>query len=113
MAEAQIVQRIYPTLPDAGRAEEVARLLVAERLVACVNILAPVTSVYRWGDAVEQAVEVPILAKTSIGQLRRAIERLRGLHPYDLPVIEHWQAGTDQAAAGWIAGATAPEGVTR
>jgi periplasmic divalent cation tolerance protein len=50
---------VLTNLPDADTAARVARLLVEQRLAACVNILAPCTSVYRWQDQIETASEVP------------------------------------------------------
>jgi periplasmic divalent cation tolerance protein len=62
-----------------------ARTLVEERLAACVSVLPPMTSVYRWQGSIEEAREQQLLIKTTgerIGALR---ERFRTLHPYDLP----------------------------
>jgi periplasmic divalent cation tolerance protein len=56
---------VLTNLPDAASAERIARLLVEQRLAACVNILAPCTSVYRWNAAIETAAEVPLLIKTT------------------------------------------------
>ena len=52
---------VLTNLPDADSAGRIGRLLVERRLAACVNIMAPCTSVYRWNDAVETATEIPLL----------------------------------------------------
>ena len=54
---------VLTNLPDADSAGRIGRLLVERRLAACVNIMAPCTSVYRWNDAVETATEIPLLIK--------------------------------------------------
>lgn len=78
---------VLTNLPDAASAEALARRLVEARLAACVNILAPCRSVYRWQGAVESADEVPLLIKvprTGYAALEAAI---RTAHPYELPEI--------------------------
>lgn len=78
---------VFTHLPDAAGAQALARLLVEQRLAACVNILAPCQSVYRWQDKIESAIEVPLLIKTTsecYGALETAI---RAHHPYELPEI--------------------------
>lgn len=74
-------------LPDRTVAESLARHLVERRLAACVNILAPCHSVYRWQGAVETATEVPLLIKTSAAGYAALERELRARHPYELPEI--------------------------
>jgi periplasmic divalent cation tolerance protein len=97
---------LHCTFPDRAEAERVARAVVDERLAACVNILAPCRSIYRWGGAVEQAEEVPALFKTILPLAERLRTRVEALHPYDLPAIEAWPASASAAVGGWIADAT-------
>jgi len=78
---------VMTTCPDAGTARRIARALVAGRLAACVNVLAPAWSVYRWTDAVEEATEVPILIKTTRDRYDELEVELRRVHPYQLPEI--------------------------
>jgi len=56
---------VITNLPDRASAETLARALIERRAAACVNILAPCRSVYRWKGAVETADEVPVFAKTT------------------------------------------------
>lgn len=74
-------------LPDRASAERLADALIAQRLAACVNILSPCRSVYRWKDAVQHDEEHPVFVKTTrdrYGELEAAI---RSAHPYELPEI--------------------------
>ncbi|MFA6314079.1 MAG: divalent-cation tolerance protein CutA [Sterolibacterium sp.] len=78
---------VFTHLPDADSAQVLARLLIERRLAACVNILAPCKSVYRWREEIEEASEVPLLIKSTserYGELETAI---RNHHPYELPEI--------------------------
>ncbi|EOI2352598.1 TPA: divalent-cation tolerance protein CutA, partial [Klebsiella pneumoniae] len=68
-------------------AERIATALVAERLAACVNLLPGLRSVYRWQRKVEAAAEVLLLVKTSAEAYPALQERLRQLHPYELPEL--------------------------
>jgi periplasmic divalent cation tolerance protein len=83
MADQYVV--VLTTLPADADASTVARALVEQRLAACVNILPPMTSVYRWRDGIEEDTERQILIKTTRARLTELWERLRELHPYDVP----------------------------
>jgi periplasmic divalent cation tolerance protein len=78
---------VLSNLPDRASADRVAQALVERRLAACVNILAPCRSVYRWQGAVESAEEHPLLIKTTADRYPAVEEAIRGLHPYELPEI--------------------------
>lgn len=76
---------ILTTMPDSGRTDELAQALVDERLAACVNVHAPMTSTYRWKDAIEREPERQLVIKTTRDRVAVLEERLRELHPYELP----------------------------
>lgn len=78
---------VLTNLPDVTQAETLAQSLVESRLAACVNILAPCRSVYRWNDAIEQASEIPLLIKTTEAAYPALEAAIRAQHPYDLPEI--------------------------
>ncbi len=78
---------VYVTAPDAETAGRIARALVEERLAACANILNGMHSIYRWQGAVEEAHEVVCLFKTTGERRERLFERVRELHPYEVPCI--------------------------
>ncbi len=78
---------VLTNLPDAASAEALAHALVEARLAACVNMLAPCRSVYRWAGAVETAAEVPLLIKTTAERYSDLERLIRERHPYELPEI--------------------------
>lgn len=78
---------VFTNLPDRVSAERIAQVLVEARAAACVNILAECTSVYRWQGRVENANEVPLLAKTTRAAYPALEQAIRIHHPYELPEI--------------------------
>jgi periplasmic divalent cation tolerance protein len=78
---------VLTTCPDAASAARIARMLVENRLAACVNQLPEVASTYRWEGKIEQASEVPLLIKTTRERLPEVQEAIRTLHPYSVPEI--------------------------
>jgi periplasmic divalent cation tolerance protein len=79
---------IYITAKNAGEAEAIGSVLVEERLVACVNIISPVQSIYRWKGAIERDTEAVLIAKTKETLVEKVIARARALHSYECPCIE-------------------------
>ncbi len=78
---------VLTNLPDRAAAERLADSLVEKRLAACVNILAPCRSVYRWKDAVQRDEEHPMLIKTTAECYAALEAAIRAGHPYELPEI--------------------------
>jgi len=78
---------VLTNLPDRASAERLADLVIGQRLAACVNILAPCRSVYRWKDAVQHDDEHPMLIKTTAERYPALEQALREGHPYELPEI--------------------------
>ncbi len=78
---------VLTNLPDLATATKLARLLVEQRLAACVNVLAQCSSVYRWQDTIEMATEVPVLIKTVASRYPLVEAAIRANHPYELPEI--------------------------
>jgi periplasmic divalent cation tolerance protein len=78
---------VLTNLPDEASAHVLATALVTERLAACVNILAPCRSVYRWQGEIERAQEIPLLIKTTTARYAALEEAIRVRHPYELPEI--------------------------
>ena len=78
---------VLTNLPDRASAERLADLVIARNLAACVNILAPCRSVYRWKGAVQHDEEHPMLIKTTQERYGALEQALREGHPYELPEI--------------------------
>ncbi len=93
-------------LSTAGSKEEAAKIadtLVGERLAACVNIIGPIDSVYRWQGNAERAQEFLFLIKTTSALSQRAQTRIRELHSYELPeAIEISISGGSAEYLSWI-----------
>ena len=84
------VTSVYAIFANAEEAERVGRAIVEERLAACVNILGPVRSIYRWQGKIETAEEVAAIFKTDENKSDQLIERIAALHSYDVPCIATW-----------------------
>ena len=78
---------VLTNLPDRGAAEKLADMLIAQQLAACVNILSPCRSVYRWKGAVQRDEEHPMLIKTTRARYAALERAIRAAHPYELPEI--------------------------
>jgi periplasmic divalent cation tolerance protein len=78
---------VLTSLPDEASAQALATALVTERLAACVNVLAPCRSIYRWQGAIESAPEVPLLIKSTTARYAALEAAIRARHPYELPEI--------------------------
>jgi periplasmic divalent cation tolerance protein len=76
---------VLTTLPADADGAEFARDLVEERLAACVNLSAPMESIYRWEGTVETESERQLVIKTSRERVGELWDRVRELHPYDMP----------------------------
>jgi len=87
--------------------EEAAALadqLLSEKLVACVNMIGPVASRYRWQGALEESQEILLFMKTSTSLVDRLRDRVVELHSYDVPEILEFRADSGLAAyTDWVA----------
>lgn len=101
-APQQIVT-VYAVFASDEEAVRIARILIEERLAACVNILGPCRSLYRWDGRIEDATEVAALFKTAADRAEALIGRLAELHGYDLPAATVWPiAGATPGYAKWV-----------
>ena len=75
----------FTTLPLGSDVRTISRILVEDRLAACVTTHGPVCSVYRWHGKIEEAQEQSLVIKTTRARVGLLCERLRQLHPYELP----------------------------
>lgn len=100
---------ILTNLPDRAAAERLADALIEKRLAACVNILAPCRSVYRWKGAVQHDEEHPMLIKTTVERYAELEAALRAGHPYELPEVIAVRVDRGLPAyLEWVAAQTTP-----
>ncbi|MGE4373616.1 MAG: divalent-cation tolerance protein CutA [Xanthobacter sp.] len=101
---------VYSTFPGFGPAEEAARELVQNGLVACANIVPSVASIYRWKGVLERAEEAVLLLKTTHDRTQELTCALQQMHPYDVPaIIVLPLAGGLPAYLDWISAETRPD----
>ena len=81
---------VLTNLPDSASAFNLAREIVHLRLAACANVLAPVTSFYRWEGRDEEATEYPLLIKSTEERYTELEAAIRERHPYSVPEIIAW-----------------------
>jgi periplasmic divalent cation tolerance protein len=98
---------IISNFPDQKTATLLAEALVEQRLAACVNVLSPCVSIYRWQGKIESAGEIPVLIKTRKQHYDRIEQLIKMMHPYELPeVIMVPITGGLPAYLQWIADTT-------
>lgn len=78
---------VYMTAGSEAAAHRIGRALVEEGLAACVNLLGPMRSIYRWKGAVEEAQEVAFIAKTRSDRFAALAARVAELHDYEVPCV--------------------------
>jgi len=83
----QDVVVVLSNAPDLLLAKRIAHMLVEEHLAACVNLGAPVLSMYMWKGELEGTEEIPLVIKTTQTALPGVTARLTELHPYEVPEI--------------------------
>ena len=95
---------VLSTVPDDASAEMIARTLVEEKLAACVNVLPPMVSIYRWQGAVERETERQLIMKTTRERIPALEKRLGELHSYELPefIVLSVESGSEEYLA-WLA----------
>ena len=101
------VVSVYAIFASADEAERIGRQVIDERLAACINILGPCRSIYRWQGTLETADEVPAIFKTTAAQADALVARIAALHSYALPCVTVWPI--DKLLAGyanWVEGST-------
>jgi periplasmic divalent cation tolerance protein len=84
------VVSLYAVFADLDEAERIGRTVVEEHLAACVNLIGPIRSIYRWEGKVETAEEVCAILKTSDERADALIARIAGLHSYEVPCLVTW-----------------------
>jgi len=78
---------VFITTGSVEEGQKIARALVEERLAACVNIVSPVESLYRWQGEVQTDKEALLVVKTAVQMLEKLVARVKQLHSYEMPEI--------------------------
>lgn len=88
--------------PESARS--VVRILMQEKTITCANIHSPHFAIYSWEDKIQEESETCVIFKAPWMNKDRLIERLRALHPYELPGIILIDAQTLPDYAAWLKG---------
>jgi periplasmic divalent cation tolerance protein len=78
---------VITNMPNREAAEQLAQHLIEARVAACINILAPCTSIYHWQGKIESTSEYPVLIKTTAARYEEVQRIIQEIHPYELPEI--------------------------
>ncbi|MGA7871396.1 MAG: divalent-cation tolerance protein CutA [Candidatus Binatus sp.] len=106
------MKAILVTTASEDQALAIARVLVGERLAACVNIVGPVRSIYRWRDAVEDESEYLLIIKTRATLYMKVETRVREMHTYEVPEVLSLNADRGSPPyIQWLLDSTRPPGV--
>ncbi len=98
------IATVYAVFATTDEAERIGREMIERDLAACINILAPCRSIYRWQGAIETAEEAPALFKVRADRVDALVAAIASMHSYDVPAITVWpvvQAGPGYAE--WVA----------
>lgn len=98
---------VYTTFPDVDTARSIGEGLVRDRLIACINVLPGMVSVYAWKGSIERGQETVGILKTRKGLQDRVQQALKDRHPYETPVILFIEpSAADEATLAWLVGET-------
>ena len=105
MTTAPAIASVYAVFADEAEASRIGRDMVASGLAACVNILAPCRSIYRWQGAIEEATEIPALFKCRADQAEKLIAAIAAAHGYAVPAAVAWPIiAAHDAYVHWVSG---------
>jgi periplasmic divalent cation tolerance protein len=93
---------LLTTLGAEADAAAIARTLIDERLAACVHVLPPMTSFYRWQGTLEEDREQQLVMKTTRERAAALAARVAQLHPYELPEVIRLEGNASASYASWV-----------
>jgi len=103
------VRVVLVTAPPGDPAADIARRLVDERLAACANVVPGIRSIYRWQGKVCDDAEDLLVIKTTVDRVDALVDRVREIHPYDVPEVLVLPVEAGAAAyLDWVRGETRP-----
>jgi periplasmic divalent cation tolerance protein len=96
---------VFITTADKAEAEKIAQTLLKEKLIACANIISPVTSLFHWKGTIDKAEECLVVMKSRMDLFPELVERAKGLHSYEVPeVLALPIIAGSEAYLAWMAG---------
>lgn len=96
---------VLVTAKDKAEAEKISQTLLEEKLIACANIISPVTSLFHWKGKIDRSEECLVVMKSRLDLFGKIAERTNELHSYDLPeVLALPVVGGSEDYLGWING---------
>ena len=102
---------VFVTAPSDDEARRIGRTLVAERLAACVNVIGPLHSIYRWEGQVQEDAEQLLVVKARRSDVDALAARVRALHSYEVPEVVALDVVAGSAPyLAWVLESTAREG---
>jgi len=102
--------QLETTVETPEEAKKIASALVEKRLAACVQIVGPISSTFRWEGRVQEAEELLLLCKVPAERLDEAISLIEGLHNYDVPEVLAFEVTHgSRSYLEWVAAETAGE----
>jgi periplasmic divalent cation tolerance protein len=106
-ATARDFRIVFVMAANENEASRIAQALVEEKLAACVNVMGPVRSIYRWRGTIENANEYMLVIKTSRHYFSKLERRVRELHSYEVPeIVAVTLAAGSKPYIAWLAEST-------
>ncbi len=97
------ISMVYITASNRDEALSIGRELVRGKLVACVNVIDGMTSVYEWQGEIHEDAEAVLIAKTRTALVDAVTEQVKKLHSYDCPCVVSWPLSVENPAYGdWL-----------
>ena len=91
----------YIPTPSGSSADLIGKTLIAEQLAACMHVF-PVQSTYPWQGAIQSEDEFILLVKTLRHCEAQVTERVKQMHPYEVPAILRWRVNANEAYVDWM-----------
>lgn len=94
---------VYITTEHMEEAREIGKVLIRENLVACVNMIENMESMFMWGGEFQNEKEVVLIAKTKESLVNELVDRVKEEHSYDCPCVVTWKLeGGNKEFLNWI-----------
>lgn len=92
---------VYITMPNLEKAQEIVKILLEQRLIACATMW-PCNSIYRWDGKVQNDNEYIVFAKTTQDKYEELVQQVTKMHPYQIPCILKFDVQANMPYANWV-----------